>query len=814
MLCTFLVLIVMPGWSSEQQSFTVTQVVDGHMDPAKLITGTSRPEDHTLWYPQPARTWEEALPLGNGRLGAMVHGRVGHERIQINEESLWAGSQYETYPDNFKDNLTKLQDLVLADKIGEADIFGLKHLVKSPTSFKPYEPLADLVLDLNPSEPVTDYRRELDLLRGIASVTYRIGAVTYRREMLISAVDDVVAIHLTADQAGAINLSATLTRHKDMVLSLAGDGSLDMVGQIVDVDATPGKDRKPGGSGPGGAHMKFFGKLVVKATGGTMQGVKDAITIAQADEVLLLFSAATDYNLATLNFDRSIDPRQITERIIAKAAVKSWEAIKTAHVSELRSLMDRVTLDLGTSVTSTQPVDQRIAAVAAGVADPGLATLYFNYGRYLLASGSRRPGRLPLNLQGIWNHELWAPWESDYHLNINLQMNYWPVDVCNQSENIEALVDWFTRMVERGRISARTLYGSSGWMLYTCTNAFGRSTPSGSTLESQYKNGSLDPLAGAWMAMTLWDHFEFTQDHTFLAEKAYPILKGAAQFMLDYMRSDRDGHLVIVPSTSPENQFIDPVTKRPTRLSRASTYHMTIVRVVFTAVMEGSRILGIDGAFRAELATALTKLPPLRVSARGTIQEWIEDYEEQDPKHRHVSHLLGLHPFSIITSRDSTLFEAAKKTLERRGFGGDVGWSNAWKINFYARLGDASQAEFYVNRLIGRNTFPNLMDSIYPGRVFQIDANFAGTAGIAEMLLQSHAQELHLLPALPATWPNGSLTGLKARGGFVVDIAWKNGVLTTAVIHSLQGQPCRVRYGAVTTELVINKGRSAVLSWK
>jgi alpha-L-fucosidase 2 len=386
-------------------------------------------------------------------------------------------------------------------------------------------------------------------------------------------------------------------------------------------------------------------------------------------------------------------------------------------------------------------------------------------------------------------------------------MNYWPADLCNLSETINPLVAWFSRMTENGRRSARQMFDAEGWVAFHCSNPFGRSTPAGSTLGSQFENGVLDPLAGAWMSMTLWRHYEFSQDQKFLRQHAYPILKGAAQFMLDTMVEDQDGLLVIVPSTSPENRYVHPDTNQPVRITRGSTYHMTLVRVVFQAVIQGATILDTDKAFREEVRAALAKLPPLQIGQNGTIQEWIEDYEEQDPQHRHVSHLLGLHPFSLITADRPEFLEAARKTLERRGTGGDVGWSNAWKTNFYARLHDGDQAHTYLGRLISRNAFPNLMDSCWPGRLFQIDGNLGGTAGVAEMLLQSHGGEIRLLPALPDAWPTGHVKGLRARGAFEVDLTWRDGQLRNARIRSLAGRRCRIAYGDKSFTLDTDPGQ-------
>jgi len=785
--------------------FTVALVVGIAL--CACLSTTSSAGDAALWYEQPAEKWVEALPLGNGRLGAMVFGGTHKERLQLNEESLWAGEPLDVYPDNYAENLARVRRLVLEGKIAEAHALGVAKLTGEPTSFRSYEPLADLLIETEHDGSVRDYRRRLDLSSGVVTVDYRVGDVLFRREVFVSAVDDVLAMRITVDKPGRLRATVRLARAKDAKVTAVGGDRLHLDGQIVDVAAPAAYDDNAGGSGPGGPHMKFAGRLLLRAEGGAVRPQRDSLVIDGASEATILFTAATDYNAATMNFDRAIDPGRRSDAILDAAAHEAWPELLARHVAEHRALMGRVSLDLGPSQQDELPTDARLKAVRSGTDDPGLAALYFQYGRYLLMSSSRRPGRLPANLQGIWNDRMWAPWESDYHLNINLQMNYWPADVTNLPETLEPLTDFLSRLAGKGEISARRLFGADGWVVFTCTNPFGRTTPCGSNPTSQFNNGVLDPLAGAWMAMSLWDHYEFSRNREFLDARAYPVLRGAAQFLLDYLVEDTDGHLVIVPSTSPENSYLDPRTRRPVRVTRGSTYHTTIVRVVFEAVIEGSRILRRDAELREQLEAALKRLPPMKIGANGTIQEWIEDYAEAEPHHRHVSHLLGLHPFALIGPDRPTLLEAARKTLERRGFGGDIGWSNAWKISFFARLHDAAQAHWYLHRLLARNTFPNLMDAYLRGKVFQIDANLGGTAAVAEMLLQSHQGRIELLPALPDAWPTGSVTGLRARGAFEVDIQWKDGALARATVKSLRGGPCTVVYAGREVTLSTEPGQ-------
>jgi alpha-L-fucosidase 2 len=780
----------------------VCQVIFGCSNPDKDIPSKSE----VIWYDRPAENWLEALPLGNGRIGAMVFGGVYEERLQLNEESLWAGEPVDAFPGNFYENLQKLREMVVDGKIIEARQFGIENMAKRPSSFRSYEPLADMWIRMTHEGDAIKYHRDLTLNTGIAIAEYEINGVGYKRESFISAVDDLVAVRITASKKEMISCEITLSRDKDMKLAKGNDNALMLTGQIVDVEAPDAYDDNPGGSGPGGNHMKFAGLLKVKTTGGTTSMTDTSIIIISADEAILLFTAATDYNIEKLNFDRTIDPNEIITNKIIKAENKSWDKLLEDHINEHRSIFDRVEIDLGGEDIDSIPTDRRLASVIEGSNDPALASLYFQYGRYLLMSSSRKPGVLPANLQGVWNDRMWAPWESDYHLNINLQMNYWPADLCNLTEVMEPLSDWMVRMVERGKKGADTLYHANGWMLFTSTNPFGRCSPAGSTFSSQFMNGVLDPLAGAWMAMSLFRHYEFTLDRDYLERIAYPVLKGASEFLLDYLVEDDDGSLIIIPSTSPENNYIHPESGESVRITKASTYHMTIVREVLESTIKGMQILSVDEDLKELIYSALERIPKTRVGSDGTIMEWIEDFEEAEPGHRHMSHLMGLHPFAQITENNPELFSAAARTLERRleHGGGHTGWSRAWIINFYARLFDAEEAHRHLQLLLKESTNHNLFDNHPP---FQIDGNFGGTSGIAEMLLQSHNGYLHILPSLPLAWPAGEVKGLCARGNFIVDIKWDNGRLTGLEVFSGSGGACKVRYGDQYQEIQTIAGK-------
>jgi len=772
-----------------------------------------------LWYNKPAQYFEETLVLGNGQQGATVFGGTTTETIYLNDITLWSGEPViaNQNPEAYK-NLPAIREALKNENYPLADSLNKKLQGKYSET---YSPLGTLKINFKDTGEIKNYYRELDLNNAVSTVTYEQNGVEYKREYFVSNPAKILAIKLTSNKKNALNFDIkfeSLLKYNVLVNNavLKGTGNAPIYSSpkyLGDVDYAE-RAKKSG--------TRFITLSKIINSDGTLVSTDTTIGVRDANEVVVYVSIATSFN----GFDKNpttegADYESIAKKQMDQALTKSYDAVKSDHITDYQKYFNRVSLNLGATTAPNLPTDERLRRYAEGKEDRNLEILYFQYGRYLLISSSRTIG-VPANLQGLWNPHIYPPWSSNYTMNINAEENYWLAENSNLSEMHQPLLSFINNLATTGAITAKTFYGAGGWVVAHNSDIWAMSNPVGNFGEG-YPGWANWNLGGVWVSTHLWEHYTFTKDQEFLKNKAYPLMKGAAQFCLDWLVEDKDGKLITSPSTSPENNYITDKGYHGATFY-GGTADIAMIRELLTQTIAAEALLKNDEAFALQLKGALDKLLPYKISANGGLQEWYFDWKDEDPQHRHQSHLFGLFPGHQITPATTPeLANACRKTLEIKG-DETTGWSKGWRINLWARLGDGNHAYKMYRELLnyvepdglrtnyssGGGTYPNLFDAHPP---FQIDGNFGGAAAVVEMLLQSNENGIFLLPALPNAWETGEVKGICARGGFVVDMKWEKGLLKTANVLSKAGSPCKINYAGKTVELALKAGETKELTF-
>jgi alpha-L-fucosidase 2 len=760
-----------------------------------------------MWYDKPAKKWEEALPVGNGRLGAMVFGKYGEEQIQLNEETYWSGGPYSTVVNGGYKVLPQIQKYIFEGKPLKAHkLFG-RHLMGYPVEQQKYQALANLHLFFQGEDTVLNYRRSLDLKTGLALVRYSKNGVNYQREVIASYPDQTIVVRLTADKPGQISFEAELRGVRNQAhsnyatdyfrMDAVGDDQLKLTGKSADYLGVEGK-------------LNYEARIKAVTKGGRISSEDVRLRIKNANEVIIYFVAATNF----VNYkDVSGDETGRAESYLTKLENRDVEDLINDAIADYKSYFDRVSLILPTSQSSYLPTNQRMESIQDSP-DPQLASLVYNFGRYLLISSSR-PGTQPTNLQGIWNKDMNPSWDSKYTTNINTEMNYWPVETANLSDLSEPLITMVKELTDQGSAVAKEHYGARGWVFHQNTDIWRVAAPMDGPTWGTFTVG------GAWLTTHLWEHYLFSQDVSFLND-VYPVIKGSVQFFMDFLVEHPNGKwLVTNPSNSPENPpkgegyeyFYDEVTGMYyfTTITYGATMDMQILKDLFDYFTSAAQILAKDENFVSEVKAARARLVPSLIGKDGTLQEWTEDYAQLEEKHRHFSHMYGLYPGNVISARNTPeLIEPVKKVLEQRGDGG-TGFSRGWKMALWARLNDGDRANRIFKGYLKEQCYPSLFAKCYTP--LQVDGSLGVTAGITEMLIQSHEEFIELLPALPAEWPTGKFYGVKARGGFEIDFEWENKKVTRVNILSTAGNRCKILLPDGIKEFETIKGNNYVFSY-